>query len=99
VTTESPRWFKSSYSNNGGACVEVAANLIASNGVVPVRDSKDPNGPTLTFPTTTWTAFVTALKSGDLPTTLWSTLAVTGRSQQAAGPWNETLRFGGPSGR
>ncbi|MFH8877445.1 DUF397 domain-containing protein, partial [Streptomyces sp. NPDC017852] len=41
MTTESPRWFTSSYSNNGGACVEVAANLTASRGVVPVRDSKD----------------------------------------------------------
>ncbi|MEU5300742.1 DUF397 domain-containing protein [Streptomyces noursei] len=47
MTTESPRWFKSSYSNNGGNCVEVAANLVASRGVVPVRDSKDPHGPHL----------------------------------------------------
>jgi hypothetical protein len=68
VTTESPRWFTSSYSGNGGACVEVAANLIASHGVVPVRDSKDPNGPALTFPTATWTAFVTSVKSGEFPT-------------------------------
>ena len=44
MTTESPRWFKSSYSNNGGDCVEVAANV---PGAVPVRDSKDPHGPQL----------------------------------------------------
>ncbi|MBB1262447.1 DUF397 domain-containing protein, partial [Streptomyces alkaliterrae] len=50
MTTESPRWFKSSYSNNGGQCVEVAANLAASRGVVPVRDSKHPTGPALTLP-------------------------------------------------
>ncbi|MFB7900487.1 DUF397 domain-containing protein, partial [Streptomyces xiamenensis] len=34
MTTESPRWFTSSYSNNGGQCIEVAANLAASHGVV-----------------------------------------------------------------
>ncbi|MYZ41304.1 DUF397 domain-containing protein, partial [Streptomyces sp. SID4917] len=45
MTTESPRWFTSSYSNNGGNCVEVAANLASSRGVVPVRDSKNPSGP------------------------------------------------------
>ncbi|MFD5188006.1 DUF397 domain-containing protein, partial [Streptomyces sp. NPDC058357] len=26
MTTESPRWHKSSYSNNGGDCIEVAAD-------------------------------------------------------------------------
>jgi hypothetical protein len=68
VTTETPRWFTSSYSDNGGNCVEVAGNLATSHGVVPVRDSKDPNGPALTFSPATWTAFVSALKSGELPT-------------------------------
>ena len=68
MTTESPRWFKSSYSNNGGTCVEIAANLAASHGVVPVRDSKDPEGPTLLFPDTTWSAFVTAVRAGEFPT-------------------------------
>ncbi|MGW5071356.1 DUF397 domain-containing protein, partial [Streptomyces cyaneofuscatus] len=38
---ESPRWFTSSYSNNGGQCVEVATNLAAPHGIVPVRDSKN----------------------------------------------------------
>ncbi|WP_078624071.1 DUF397 domain-containing protein [Streptomyces monomycini] len=47
MTTESPRWAKSSYSNNGGDCIEVAPNLVPSRGVVPVRDSKDPDGPVL----------------------------------------------------
>ncbi|MFF4605818.1 DUF397 domain-containing protein [Streptomyces sp. NPDC001339] len=46
MTTDSPRWFKSSYSSNGGNCIEVAANI---PDVVPVRDSKDPNGPRLTL--------------------------------------------------
>ncbi|MYR70007.1 MULTISPECIES: DUF397 domain-containing protein, partial [unclassified Streptomyces] len=47
MTTDSPRWFKSSYSNNGGDCIEVAVNLATSRGVVPVRDSKDPLSPVL----------------------------------------------------
>jgi Domain of unknown function (DUF397) len=67
VTTETPSWFTSSYSNNGGACVEVAANLIASRGVVPVRDSKDPEGPALVFGASSWSAFVADVKSGHLP--------------------------------
>ncbi|UNO42364.1 DUF397 domain-containing protein [Streptomyces sp. MST-110588] len=53
-----PRWYKSSYSDNGGTCVEVAANLAMSHGVVPVRDSKDPNGPVLTFTLTAFTGLV-----------------------------------------
>jgi hypothetical protein len=53
-------WRKSSYSNEeGGACVEVAD---ASADLVPVRDSKNPNGPTLAFPAAAWTAFIDDLK-------------------------------------
>ncbi|MEE4592172.1 DUF397 domain-containing protein [Streptomyces sp. DSM 41524] len=69
MTTESPRWFKSSYSNNGGQCIEVAANLVASRGVVPVRDSKDPHGPALTFEPTAWSSFVSAVRRGEFPAT------------------------------
>lgn len=64
MTTESPRWFKSSYSDNGGACVEVAVNLVASNGTVPVRDSKDPHGPALVFESAAWSSFVAAAQCG-----------------------------------
>ncbi|MBC3985534.1 DUF397 domain-containing protein [Streptomyces sp. AC536] len=63
MTTE-PRWYKSSYSSNGGACVEVAANL-AAYGTVPVRDSKNPHGPALAFDTSAWSAFVAGVKAGD----------------------------------
>ncbi|MFD8160531.1 DUF397 domain-containing protein [Streptomyces malaysiensis] len=69
MTTESPRWFKSSYSDNGGACIEVAANLVASRGVVPVRDSKDPHGPALMFDPTAWSSFISAVRHGEFPTT------------------------------
>jgi len=52
-------WHKSSYSNNGGACVEVATNLPR---LVAVRDSKDPSGPSLAFSAATWQAFIRAMK-------------------------------------
>jgi len=68
VTTEEPQWFKSSYSSNGGECVEVAANLVATHRTVPVRDSKDPQGPALTFDTDAFTTFVQAIKAGEFPT-------------------------------
>ncbi|AEW95749.1 MULTISPECIES: DUF397 domain-containing protein [Streptomycetaceae] len=56
-------WFKSSYSNGtGGNCVEVAD----SHGPVAVRDSKDPNGPVLTFSRQAWDAFVAAVRGGGL---------------------------------
>ncbi|OWA15415.1 DUF397 domain-containing protein [Streptomyces sp. CS227] len=64
MTTESPRWFKSSYSENGGACVEVATNLVASDGLVPVRDSKDLAGPVLGFPAAAFASFVGGVKGG-----------------------------------
>ncbi|GAA3364782.1 hypothetical protein GCM10017744_064900 [Streptomyces antimycoticus] len=69
MTTESPRWFKSSYSDNGGQCIEIAANLAASRGVVPVRDSKDPHGPALMFEPTAWSSFVSAVRRGEFPAT------------------------------
>jgi hypothetical protein len=52
-------WRKSAYSNNGGACVEVARNL---PGIVAVRDSKDPDGPALIFSPADWEAFTAGLK-------------------------------------
>lgn len=62
MTTESPRWFKSSYSADGGQCVEVAHNLVPALGVVPVRDSKVPAGPALAVSAAAFTAFVDAVK-------------------------------------
>lgn len=48
-------WFKSSYSSDqGGACVEVAAHPTA----VHVRDSKVTDGPVLTVEPAAWSAFV-----------------------------------------
>jgi hypothetical protein len=59
-------WVKSTYSNgDGGNCVEWAPSCAAS-GVVPVRDSKDPAGPALSFTREAWTAFVAAVAGGRL---------------------------------
>jgi hypothetical protein len=59
-------WLKSSYSSNGGVCVEVAANLAATHGIVPVRDSKAPSGPILRFPASAFSSFVAGVKGGHL---------------------------------
>jgi hypothetical protein len=57
----SARWRRSSYSNaNGGNCVEITEDF---PGVVPVRDSKNPNGPALVVPAAAWDAFVNSLKA------------------------------------
>jgi hypothetical protein len=54
------RWHKSSHSNGGeGACVEVADNL---PGIVAVRDSNDPHGPSLVFTSTVWRTFIHAVR-------------------------------------
>ncbi|MCX4691643.1 DUF397 domain-containing protein [Streptomyces sp. NBC_01408] len=62
--TESPRWFKSSYSENGGACVEVATNLVAARGIVPVRDSKRADSPVVDFTAAAFACFVDGVKAG-----------------------------------
>jgi hypothetical protein len=59
IDLSSVAWRKSSYSNGQGAdCVEVAPNL---PGITPVRDSKNPDGPALVFPTRAWALFVKSL--------------------------------------
>jgi hypothetical protein len=51
-----PGWRKSSYSEAGN-CIEVA-----TAGTVRVRDSKDPDGPQLTFSPAEWDRFTSVLK-------------------------------------
>ncbi|MEU5383710.1 DUF397 domain-containing protein [Kitasatospora cineracea] len=57
------RWVKSSYSDNGGDCIEVAPE--ASQHFMPVRDSKDPEGPALVFSRSAFAAFVAAAAAGE----------------------------------
>lgn len=55
-------WIKSSYSSGqGGNCVEWTPRSVIAHGVVPIRDSKNPQGPTLTLPPRAWTSFIAAL--------------------------------------
>ncbi|GHE67623.1 hypothetical protein GCM10014715_21690 [Streptomyces spiralis] len=58
------RWRKSTYSDgNGGDCVEVADGV---PGVVPVRDSKVPDGAVLVVRAGAWAAFVGAVGAARL---------------------------------
>ncbi|MFI1208898.1 DUF397 domain-containing protein [Streptomyces sp. NPDC020802] len=50
-------WRKSTYS--GGSCLEVNGSALPTR--IPVRDSKNPAGPAITFSAPAWTAFVTSL--------------------------------------
>lgn len=56
------RWRKAEKSFSNGNCVEVAP---AENGGVQVRDSKDPDGPVLTFTAAEWDAFLNGAKAGE----------------------------------
>ncbi|MFJ7180129.1 DUF397 domain-containing protein [Streptomyces massasporeus] len=57
-------WRKSTYrGSEGGSCIEVLDGYPTG---VPVRDSKDPQGPALVFPSTGWASFVTAANDGSL---------------------------------
>lgn len=51
-------WRISTHSANGSTCVEVARNL---PGIVAVRDSKNRQGPVLTFTPQQWRTFMTRL--------------------------------------
>jgi hypothetical protein len=54
-------WRKSTYSDaSGGDCLEVADH---HPDIVPVRDSKNPDGPKLVFRAGAWSAFVANLKN------------------------------------
>ncbi|MGP4046536.1 DUF397 domain-containing protein [Streptomyces sp. 2A115] len=54
-------WRKSTYSGgSSGECLEVNDSPAPTR--IPVRDSKNPHGPAITFSAPAWTAFVTALR-------------------------------------
>ena len=49
-------WRKATHSgDNGGGCVEVAP---VADALVAIRDSKDPDGPALTFSAPRWRDFI-----------------------------------------
>ncbi|MEV7025326.1 DUF397 domain-containing protein [Kitasatospora sp. NPDC093558] len=55
-------WRKSTYSGDGAECVEVADGFA---GVMPARDSKDPEGPAPVFPSAAWRSFVAAVRASE----------------------------------
>ncbi|MFB4305858.1 DUF397 domain-containing protein [Actinomadura sp. GTD37] len=62
MSTSGVRWRKSSYSGGqGGNCVEVAAQAPE----IAVRDSKDPDGPTLAFGVAEWRVFARRVKASE----------------------------------
>ncbi|WP_433367449.1 DUF397 domain-containing protein [Streptosporangium sp. CA-115845] len=61
--TPTPAWRKSTLSDGGNGCVEVATNL---PDIVAVRDSKDPSGPVLTFSPATWNDFLMGIRTGEI---------------------------------
>ncbi|MFI2257609.1 DUF397 domain-containing protein [Streptomyces tubercidicus] len=62
LNPEKAIWRKSTYSGTGGDCVEVADGF---PGVMPVRDSKRPGGPSLAFGTGAWASFISTLQGDD----------------------------------
>ncbi|GAB2693511.1 DUF397 domain-containing protein [Nocardia thraciensis] len=56
------QWFKSTRSTASKDCVEVA---FLDEGLVGVRDSKNPSGPALVFTPAEWDAFTTGIASED----------------------------------
>jgi hypothetical protein len=53
-------WRKARRSMNNGNCAEVAVE----NGIVALRDSKDPQGPVLRYSASSWGSFLAAARIG-----------------------------------
>jgi len=62
VDLSEARWFKSTYSESSGQCVEVA---FLDGDAVGVRDSKNPTGPALVFTPGEWAAFTAGVVDGE----------------------------------
>ncbi|AZK95299.1 MULTISPECIES: DUF397 domain-containing protein [Streptomyces] len=56
-------WHKSSYSTNGGNCIEFGKGFPPA---VPVRDSKRPDGPVIMFSPSAWSGLVEMARSANL---------------------------------
>lgn len=62
ATRDDAGWVTSRHSSgNGGNCVQARPGAAAAAGVVPVRDSKRPDGPTLRVPAAAWRTFLASL--------------------------------------
>ncbi|MBF6086119.1 DUF397 domain-containing protein [Nocardia cyriacigeorgica] len=56
------QWFTSTRTSGGKDCVEVAH---LRDGLVGVRDSKNPNGPALVLTPRQWDAFTAVVSNGE----------------------------------
>ena len=92
-------WRKSSYSSaNGGACVEVAVvpgSKEGSDYVITMRDSKDPDGPVLTFTPDEWRAFTLGVQDGN---STWPRTMPRSDGPRSDGPGESAVRPAGPVG-
>ncbi|MGV9312854.1 DUF397 domain-containing protein [Streptomyces sp. NPDC003691] len=68
MTYDVLNWTKSSYSNNGGACVEWAPAHASATGTVPLRDSKHTDGPVLMVSVSAFAGLVTGIKNSGFST-------------------------------
>ncbi len=55
-------WLKSTRSGDAGACTMC---MRLEDGSTAVKDSKDPDGPALTFDASQWRAFIEGVKAGE----------------------------------
>ena len=60
--TQPLTWHKAQASVNNGQCVQLAHT---PDGGTAIRDSKNPNGPTLHFTREEWDTFTHALQTGE----------------------------------
>ena len=59
-------WVKSSYSSgDGGQCVEWAPTTVPALDRVPIRDSKDPEGPALLLTPAAFSSFIAAVQRNE----------------------------------
>lgn len=56
----SSKWTKSTRSDPGGNCVEVRRT---NDGIIQVRDSKNPHGPILALAPAEWDTFINGIKA------------------------------------
>jgi len=76
------QWRRSAHSGStGGQCVEVAAD---GDGLVRIRDSKDPSGPVLRFTAAEWTVFRRGVSDGEFDLTAAGTLRPAAPPARAA---------------
>lgn len=61
MASDNNQWVKASRSSGAGQCVEQRT----IEGGVQVRDSKNPDGPVLTFTTAEYTAWIDGAKNGE----------------------------------